>query len=132
MYDTFATYVAYSTLTFDPVVYSIPTGKTVVVLSSNLNKQLIPQLFTVVGLLPNCMQIIHANFHNAIKFNKVEHGGFLSNKFILLICTIGWVNLYQKFEIENIQFVVNSFYLKKWKGIFLIFGTTGLRICMDL
>ena len=35
--------------------------------------------------------------------------------------TIGWVNLYKKFEIEKytlyIQYVVNSFYPKKWKGI---------------
>ena len=33
--------------------------------------------------------------------------------------TVGWVNLYKKFEIENMQFVVNSFYQKQWKGIFL-------------
>ena len=26
---------------------------------------------------------------------------------------LGWVNLYQKFEIESIPFVVNSFYQKK-------------------
>ena len=28
----------------------------------------------------------------------------------------GWVNLYQKFEIKNIQFVVNSFYQKNGKA----------------
>ena len=31
---------------------------------------------------------------------------------------IGWVNLYQKFEIKNIQFVVNSFYQKNGNGFF--------------
>ena len=37
-------------------------------------------------------------------------------------------------KLENIQFVVDSFYLKKWKDIFKqnFLGTTGLRICMDL
>ena len=35
-------------------------------------------------------------------------------------------------KLKNIQFVVNSFYQKKWKGIFYIFFCiTGLRICMD-
>ena len=46
---------------------------------------------------------------------------------------IGWVNLYQKFEIKNIQFVVNSFYQKKEMDFFYkFFGKTGLQICMDL
>ena len=50
--------------------------------------------------------------------------------------TVGWVNLYQKFKFKfkfkNIQFVVNSFYQKNGKTFFYFFGTTGLRICMDL
>ena len=36
-------------------------------------------------------------------------------------CTLGWVNLYKKFELKNIQFVVNSFYKKNGKDIFCKF-----------
>ena len=36
-------------------------------------------------------------------------------------------------KLKNIQFVVNSFYPKNGKAFFkFFFGTTGLRICMDL
>ena len=34
------------------------------------------------------------------------------------MCVLGWVNLYNKFEIENIQFVINSFYPKNGKAFF--------------
>ena len=48
------------------------------------------------------------------------------------VCTLGWANLYQKFEIEKYT-VVNSFYQKNRKAFFVIFfGTTGLRFCIDL
>ena len=42
-------------------------------------------------------------------------------------CPLGWVNLNKKFEIENIQFVVNSFYPTKWNDIKKKknLGTTG-------
>ena len=33
-----------------------------------------------------------------------------------VLYTLGWVNLYQKFEMKNIQFVVNSFYQKNGKA----------------
>ena len=46
------------------------------------------------------------------------------------ICTVGWVNLYQKFEIEKYTVCGKLILPKKWKEIF--FGTTGMRICMDL
>ena len=47
--------------------------------------------------------------------------------------TAGWVNLYTKLKLKNIQFVVNSFYQKNEKTFFKFFlGTTGLWICMDL
>ena len=46
---------------------------------------------------------------------------------------VGWVNLYQKFEIEKYTVCGKLILPKKWKDIFLIFfGTTGIRICMDL
>ena len=38
-------------------------------------------------------------------------------------CTVGWVNLYQKFEIE--KYTVCG-------KLILPTGTTGMRICMDL
>ena len=47
-------------------------------------------------------------------------------------CTIGWVNLYQKFEIEKYTVCGKLILPQKWKSIFFFFGTTGLRICMDL
>ena len=36
------------------------------------------------------------------------------------VCTLGWANLYQKFEIEKYT-VVNSFYQKNRKAFFVIF-----------
>ena len=49
-------------------------------------------------------------------------------------CTLGWVNLYKKFEIEKCTVGGKLILPKKWKGILvnLFLGTTGLRICMDL
>ena len=50
------------------------------------------------------------------------------------LCTVGWVNLYQKFEIEKYTFCGKLILPKKMerhlKKIF--FATTGLQICMDL
>ena len=46
-------------------------------------------------------------------------------------CTIGWVNLYKKFEIEKFTVCGKLILPKKWKGIKKIFfGVTGLQICM--
>ena len=41
---------------------------------------------------------------------------FLRPKTKALRTAVGWVNLYQKFEIEKIQFMVNSFYQKNGKA----------------
>ena len=35
------------------------------------------------------------------------------------VCTLGWVNLYQKLKIEKMQLVVKSFHQKKNLAIFL-------------
>ena len=52
-----------------------------------------------------------------------------------LYCTVGWVNMYQKFEIEKYT-ICGKLILptKKMERHFKkkILGTTGLRICMDL
>ena len=47
-------------------------------------------------------------------------------------CTVGWVNLYQKFEIEKYT-VCGKLILPKNGKTFLkkFFRTTGLQICMD-
>ena len=49
------------------------------------------------------------------------------------VCTLGWVNLYQKLKIEKMQLVVKSFHQqKKFSNFFkFIFCTNVLRICMD-
>ena len=48
-------------------------------------------------------------------------------------CTVGWVNLYKKFEIEKFTVCGKLILPKKWKGIKKIFfGATGLQICMYL
>ena len=54
-------------------------------------------------------------------------------------CTLGWVNLYQKFEIEKYTVCGKLILQKKWKGIFKIFfchnwlanlhGFALLKIC---
>ena len=45
---------------------------------------------------------------------------------------LGWVNLFQKFEIEKYA-VVNSFYPKKMeRHLKKKIGHTGMQICMDL
>ena len=51
-------------------------------------------------------------------------------KKIAKTCTKGWINLYQQFEIEKYTVCGKLILPKKWKEIF--FGTTGMRICMDL
>ena len=49
------------------------------------------------------------------------------------VCTVGWVNQYEKFEFEKYIVCGKLILPKKWKDIFKIFfGTTGMRICMDL
>ena len=51
----------------------------------------------------------------------------------LLYCTVGWVKLYKKFEIEKYAVCGKLILPKKWKGIKIFFvGTIGLRICMHL
>ena len=54
---------------------------------------------------------------------------------LFITYTIGWVNLYQKFEIEKYticgKLILPTQKMERHlKKIFL--GTTGLRICMDL
>ena len=52
---------------------------------------------------------------------------------IIVICTVGWVNLYQKFESEKYTVcgkLILPKILERDKNIFFV-GTTGLRICMD-
>ena len=57
----------------------------------------------------------------------------LTNCTMYMYITVGWVNLYHKFEIEKYTVCGKLILPKKWKGIFkFFFGTTGLRICMDL
>ena len=51
---------------------------------------------------------------------------------ILTSCTIGWVNLYHKFEIEKYTVCGKLILPKKRKAFFKFFCTTDLRICMDL
>ena len=53
---------------------------------------------------------------------------------ILCAYTIGWVNLYQKFEIENYTVCGKLVLAKKIERHFIKFflATTGLRMCMDL
>ena len=48
---------------------------------------------------------------------------------VILRYRLGWVNLYQKFEIEKYTVCGKLILPKKWKDTI---STTGLRICMDL
>ena len=50
------------------------------------------------------------------------------------VLTVGWVNLYEIFEIEKFTVCGKFILLKKIGRHFLnfCFGTTGMRICMDL
>ena len=66
-----------------------------------------------------------------LKNKNYRYTFFFSLAIIKYTCTLGWVNLYQKFELEKYT-VCSKLISKKWKGVFLNFGTTGLRICMDL
>ena len=47
------------------------------------------------------------------------------------VCILGWVNSYQKFEIEKYT-VCDKFILPKKMERHFFVGTTGMRICMDL
>ena len=52
-------------------------------------------------------------------YQSQKGGDIIHNKVGISVITrwaLGWVNFYQKFKIENIQFVVNLFYQKNGKA----------------